>query len=350
MASKDVEVVVVVTGASAGVGRAVVRRFADESASIALIARAPERLDAAGGRALIVPLDVADCEAVEKAADEIEEKLGPIDVWVNKAMVTVFRHRGRDLARRVPPDDGSELPGLGVGDDGCTPPHAPAKPGHRRPDRIGAGLPGHPAPGGLLRRQARAAGVPRLAPRRAPARGQQGPCHDGSSSRAEHAPVFLGTDEAIQGASARPPIFQPEVAAEAVVWAARNPRRELWVGWSTVKAIVGNKIAPGLVDLYLARRGFDAQQAGDPVRPERRDNLFEPAPGDFAAHGRFEDHSKSRSAQLWATTHRRWLVGAATATAAMVWRAGIRSARRLCQAPADDGPDRATCSSARRRR
>jgi hypothetical protein len=158
MASKDVKVVVV-TGASAGVGRAVVRRFADESASIALIARAPERLDAAGGRALIVPLDVADSEAVEKAADEMEE----IDVWVNKAMVTVFRHRGRDLARRVPPDDGSELPGLGVGDDGCTPPHAPAKPGHHRPDRIGAGLPGHPAPGGLLRRQARAAGLPRLA-------------------------------------------------------------------------------------------------------------------------------------------------------------------------------------------
>jgi hypothetical protein len=118
-----------------------------------------------------------------------------------------------------------------------------------------------------------------------------------------------------------PPIFQPEVAAEAVVWAARNPRRELWVGWSTVQAIVGNKIAPGLVDLYLARTGIDAQQTDDPVRPDRPDNLFEPAPGDFAAHGRFEDRSKSRSVQLWATIHRRWLVGGAAAAAALVWRA-----------------------------
>jgi hypothetical protein len=93
------------------------------------------------------------------------------------------------------------------------------------------------------------------------------------------------------------------------------------VGWSTVETIVGNKIAPGLVDLYLAGTGFDAQQTDDPVRPDRPDNLFEPAPGDFAAHGRFEDRSKSRSVQLWSTTHRRWLVGGAAAAAAMVWRA-----------------------------
>jgi hypothetical protein len=117
-----------------------------------------------------------------------------------------------------------------------------------------------------------------------------------------------------------PPIFQPEVAAEAVVWAARNPRRELWVGWSTVQTIVGNKIAPGLVDLYLARTGIDAQQTDDPVRPDRPDNLFEPAQGDFAAHGRFEGRSKSRSVQLWATMHRHWLVGGAAAAAALVWR------------------------------
>ncbi len=92
------------------------------------------------------------------------------------------------------------------------------------------------------------------------------------------------------------------------------------MGWSTVEAVVGNKIAPGLVDLHLARTAFDAQQTDDPVRPDRSDNLFEPAPGDFAAHGRFDDRSKSGSLQLWATTHRGWLVGGAAATAALAWR------------------------------
>jgi short-subunit dehydrogenase len=117
-----------------------------------------------------------------------------------------------------------------------------------------------------------------------------------------------------------PPIFQPEVAAEAIVWTAKNPRRELWVGWSTVEAIVGQKIAPGLLDLYLARTGFDSQQTDEPVTPGRADNLFEPVPGDFAAHGRFDQRSNPRSLQLWATTHRRWLVGGAAAVMAALAR------------------------------
>jgi hypothetical protein len=114
-----------------------------------------------------------------------------------------------------------------------------------------------------------------------------------------------------------PPIFQPEVAAEAVVWAARNPRRELYVGWPTVKTIVGNKLVPGIADWYLARTGYDAQQIDEPAGADRPDNLFEPVPGDFAAHGPFDDRAKPRSLQLWATLHRRWLGAGAAGLAAL---------------------------------
>jgi hypothetical protein len=116
-----------------------------------------------------------------------------------------------------------------------------------------------------------------------------------------------------------PPIFQPEVAAKAIVWAARNPRRELMVAWPTVKAIVGNAVAPGLADRYLADTGYDAQQTDRPVAPDRRDNLFEPvdADEDRGAHGPFDDEARERSLQAAASRHRRSLgVGAALASAA----------------------------------
>ena len=101
-----------------------------------------------------------------------------------------------------------------------------------------------------------------------------------------------------------PPIYQPEVGARAVYWAAHNERRELYVGWPTAAAIVGNKVAPGLADWYLAQTGYDAQQAEEPVSPARRDNLWEPVPGDHGARGRFTDRASETSAQFWATTHR----------------------------------------------
>jgi len=95
-----------------------------------------------------------------------------------------------------------------------------------------------------------------------------------------------------------PPIFQPEVAAEAIEYAAYHHPRQLYVGWPAVKAIVGNKLAPGLADRYLARQGYDAQQTSDPVDDNRPDNLFEPAPGDFAAHGIFDAQAKPTSKLL----------------------------------------------------
>jgi NAD(P)-dependent dehydrogenase (short-subunit alcohol dehydrogenase family) len=326
MASKDAQVIVV-TGASAGVGRAIARRFGDEGASIALIARGRERLDAAarevegaGGRALVLPLDVADSDAVEKAAEETEERLGPIDVWVNNAMVTVFAtvaETSPEEFRRV-----TEVNYLGSVWGTM------AALRRMRPRNRGTIV----QVGSALAYR----GIPLQATYCGAKHALQGfldslrteLLHEGSKVRlttvhlpALNTPQFSwGRTKLSREPQPVPPIFQPEVAAEAVVWAARNPRRELWVGWSTVQAIVGNKIAPGVVDLYLARMGVGAQQTDDPVRPDRPDNLFEPAPGDFAAHGRFDDRSKSRSAQLWATTHRRWLVGGAVA-ATLAWRA-----------------------------
>jgi hypothetical protein len=120
-----------------------------------------------------------------------------------------------------------------------------------------------------------------------------------------------------------PPIFQPEVAAEAIVWAAHHHRRELWVGWPTVKAIVGEKLVPAYLDRRLARTGYDAQQTDEPAEPSRPDNLWEPAPGPFAAHGRFDSRARDWSAQLWATLHREWIVAGATAVAALAAGAAL---------------------------
>ena len=113
-----------------------------------------------------------------------------------------------------------------------------------------------------------------------------------------------------------PPIFQPEIAAEAVVWAARNRRRELKVGWPTLQVVLGNRLAPGIVDLYLGRTGYSAQQVDEPVEPDRADNLFDTVPSDVGAHGEFGDRAKERSYQLWASLHRDWFAFAAGAGAA----------------------------------
>jgi hypothetical protein len=132
-----------------------------------------------------------------------------------------------------------------------------------------------------------------------------------------------------------PPIFQPEVGAQAVVWAARHPRRELWVGWPTVTAIVGNKLVPGVADWYLARTGYRAQQTPEPADPNRPHNLWEPVPGDHGAHGVFGRRAHDRSAQLWATTHRGWLAlaGAGVAGAVYAMWAGQHSPARAERVP-----------------
>jgi hypothetical protein len=117
------------------------------------------------------------------------------------------------------------------------------------------------------------------------------------------------------------PIYQPEVAAEAILWAAHHPRRELYVGFSTVKAIIGNKIAPWLGDWYLSRVGYAAQQTEEPADPKRRDNLWEPVPGNHGAHGTFDARARDSSLQLWASTHRGWLALAGLGIAALGYTA-----------------------------
>jgi hypothetical protein len=126
-----------------------------------------------------------------------------------------------------------------------------------------------------------------------------------------------------------PPIYQPEVAARAVVWLADHPRRRLWIGWPTVAALLANRVAPGLFDRYLARTGYESQQSDEPETPGRPDNLWRPLPGDRGAHGRFDDRASAHSAQAWATMNKRWVLAGA-----LLLLAGALSVR-------SGGPDRA---------
>ena len=297
--------VVVVTGASAGVGRATARAFAREGAAIGLIARGRERLEAAQRElecAHAVPADVADADAVEAAAAEIEDKLGPIDIWVNNAMATVFAPFSEttpDEFRRA-----TEVTYLGSVWGTMA-----ALRRMRPRDRgvivqVGSALAyrGIPLQGAYCGAKHALQGL--LESLRSEL------LHDGSNVRltmvqlpALNTPQFTWSRSKMpRQAQPVPPIYQPEVAAEAIVWAAHNPQRELMVAWPTIKAIFGNAIAPGYVDRYLARNGYDAQQTDQPADRDRPDNLFEPVPGNQAAHGPFDDRARRRSVELWART------------------------------------------------
>ncbi|MDQ3804802.1 MAG: SDR family oxidoreductase [Acidobacteriota bacterium] len=307
--------VVVVTGASAGLGRAVVRAFAREGAHLGLIARGRDGLEAArreveeaGGRALVLPLDVADAAAVERAAERVERELGPIDVWVNNAMVSVFspvREMEAEEYKRV-----TEVTYLGYvhGTLAALKRMLPRDRGTII--QVGSAL--------AYR------GIPLQSAYCAAKHAIQGfhdsliteLIHDRSNVRvtmvqmpALNTPQFSWVKSRLpREPQPVPPIYQPEVGAEAVLFAAREPRREMYVGYPTVQAIVGNKIAPGLADKYLARFGYDAQQTDEPVSPGRRDNLWEPLPGDHGAHGSFDERASASSPQLWASMNRNWLM------------------------------------------
>jgi NAD(P)-dependent dehydrogenase (short-subunit alcohol dehydrogenase family) len=307
--------VIVVTGASAGVGRATVREFAKQGARIGLVARGKDGLEAArqevemlGGDALVLPVDVADADQVESAANQVEKAFGPIDVWVNNAMVSVFspfHEMTPDEFRRV-----TEVTYLGYV---------------------------YGTMAALKRMRPRDRGVivqvgSALSYRAIPL--QSAYCgakhaiegfteslrcellHDKSNIKvtlvqmpALNTPQFGWVKSRLPGKPKPvPPIFQPEVAARAVVWAAKHPRREVNVGLSTAVAVTSEKFAPGIGDWFLAKQGYEAQQTSEPEDPRRRFNLWEPVPGDHGAHGSFDERSNNRSFQFWLTTHRSLLL------------------------------------------
>jgi NAD(P)-dependent dehydrogenase (short-subunit alcohol dehydrogenase family) len=316
--------VVAITGASAGVGRAVAHAFAKRGAHIGLLARDPATLDEArrdveslGGRAIPVPTDVADYAQVEAAAEAVEAQFGPINIWVNDAMATIFSRfidiepeefkRATDvtylgavhgtmaaLKRMLPRDRGTIV-------------------------QVGSALAYRAIP-----LQSAYCGA-KFGMRGFTDSVRTELLHDGSKVwitmvqlPAVNTPQFNWCRTNLPNhPQPVPPIFQPEVAGEGVYWAAHHRRREVVVGFSAAKAIVGNKLAPRFADWYLARTGFRSQQIEGMPPETRTGNLFEPVSGG-KTHGIFDARARSRSYQLWATTHLPVLVATAAVLGAAI--------------------------------
>ncbi len=317
MESKKPEVVVI-TGASAGVGRATVQAFAKRGAHIGLLARGIKGLEGAktdaeqlGGKGLVLPTDVASPDQVETAAQKVEETFGPIDIWINDAMTSVFsplKEMTPEEFRRV-----TEVTYLGVvyGTMAALKRMLPRNRGTIV--QVGSALAYRSIP-----LQAAYCGA------KAAIRGftdslRSELIHDRSQIHVTmvdlpgvNTPQFSWVKSRLpHQAQPVPPIYQPEVPAEAIYWAAHHRRREMLVGLSTVKAVQGTKIIPGLLDRYLAQKAYSGQQTPEPKDPNRPNNLWEPLDGeqgrDHGAHGIFDDRSRTRSPELWASKHREWL-------------------------------------------
>jgi NAD(P)-dependent dehydrogenase (short-subunit alcohol dehydrogenase family) len=332
MAADNRPEVVVITGASAGVGRATAQAFGRRGARVGLLARGRDGLEgakaeaeSAGAKALVLPVDVSDAQAVEAAAGEVEERFGPIDVWVNNAMVSVFspvKEMTAEEFRRV-----TEVTYLGTvyGTLAALKRMLPRNRGSIV--QVGSAL----AYRGIPLQSAYCGSKHAIQGFTESLRSEL--IHDRSDVQltmvqmpALNTPQFGWVRSRLpRKPQPVPPIFQPEVAAEAIVWAAQHRRNELWVGWPAVKAIWGNKLIPRELDYYLARTGYDSQQTDEPVDQDRKDNLWEPLPGDHGAHGSFDNRANRRSYQWWANTHRGGLALAGTALAMLT---GAALARR----------------------
>ena len=316
--------VVVVTGASAGVGRAVVREFGRRRASIGLIARGIERLEAAkreveeyGGKALVLPTDVANAGQVESAAERVERELGPIDIWINNAMTTIFAP-----VSEIAPDEfkrATEVTYLGCvyGTMAALERMLPRDAGAIV--QVGSALAYRSIPLQAAYCGAKHAIVGFTDSLRCEIIHQSSKIHITIVHLpAMNTPQFSWCRTRLpRHPQPVPPIFEPEVAARAIYWAAHHKRREVFVGGPTVKAIYGQDIAPSLADWYLGKTGYDAQQTSEPVPADRPDNLFKPVPGDWAAHGIFTPNAKNFSLQVWLDLRRMPLAIAAGGFAAL---------------------------------
>lgn len=322
--------VAVVTGASSGVGRAIARAFGEQGARVGLIARNIDGLEAAadeirarGSEALVLPLDVTDARAVDEAAALVASTWGHLDVWVNDAMVSVF-----SPVTDIQPEEFRRV--MDVNYLGYV--HGTlAALRHMRPRnagviiQIGSALAYRSIPlqsaycaskaairgftdslrSELVRERSRIALTMLQLP-------------------AVNTPQF----EVVRNRLAKhpqpvPPIYQPEVIARAAVYAALHTKREMWIGWSTIKAIIGQRLIPGFLDRYLARNAWESQQTDDlpPGHPHRhdRDNLDAPIPGDRGAHGPFDARSRTMSTTLWTRAPGVWLLAGVLAGALLVW-------------------------------
>ncbi len=307
--------VVVITGASAGVGRALACAYARRGAVIGLIARGQAGLDGArrdvealGGTPIVIQADVADAAALEAAADLVESQAGPIDTWINNAMTSVFspvREMTAEEFRRV-----TEVTYLGAVNGTLA--------------ALKRMLPRDRGTIVLVGSALAYRGIPLQAAYCGAKHAMQGfhdslrteLQHDGSNVKvtmvqlpAVNTPQFGWVKSRLpHQAQPVPPIYQPEVVADGIMWAADHPdaTRELNIGFPAVKAIWGNKLVPSYADHVLADTGFASQQTGEPEPEDRPNNLWEPVDqqADHGAHGSFDDRAKSFSWQLWANTHR----------------------------------------------
>jgi len=316
--------VVMITGASAGIGRAIALAFAARGAHIGLLARGAAGLEGArqeviraGGDAIALQADVADADRVDSCATTLEETFGPIDVWVNNAMTSVFSPVSEMTAedyRRV-----TDVTYLGVVHGTLSALRRMRPRNHGAIVQVGSAL--------AYR------GIPLQSAYCAAKHAVQGFC---DSLRAEllheHSGVTVGMVQMpavntpqFEWSKSRlphraqpvPPIFQPEVAAQAVCWAADHGVRELYVGLPAATAIVGNKVAPRLGDFYLAKTGYESQQTSELENPDRPNNLHAPVDSDrdFGTHGRFDDRARRSSWYLWVATHKPLLAAASLACA-----------------------------------
>lgn len=312
--------VVVITGASAGVGRACARAFAEKGYDVALLARGKDGLEAAkkeveslGQRAVFFQVDVSDAVAVENAAAFAEQELGPIDVWVNNAMNSVFSPIKEMLPEEYARVTNVTYLGQVYGALAALKRMVPRNKGSVV--FVGSAL----AYRGIPLQSAYCGAKHATEGFFDSLRSEL--LHDKSKVTVSmvQLPALNTTQfKFVKSRLPRKPkpmgmIFQPEVAAEAIIYAAEHGRRAIMVGWPTLKAIVGNKIAPWYGDIVLARTGYDGQQTNEPADPEKENNLWEPLPGDHGAHGQFGENAHHFSPQLWMSMNRKYILGTALA-------------------------------------